>query len=208
VTPRSLGRTQIVWAAALSALLAFAGHEVWARDHQGSSAQAQSGSNQPQNPSGRGGGQRGPFPGDRGPGPNPNPSPVSVAWKWWEDVDVKKDLSLRADQSSRIDRYYSARVKEIDPVAQEYLKETELLDKMLAERVVEDSTLSLEMTKYYALRTEVNKSRYLMLYHIAKVLDVDQYAKLRAIFDKRLKEADAHRGGRTGGEGPMPHGLR
>jgi hypothetical protein len=46
----------------------------------------------------------------------------------------------------------------------------------------------------------------MMDYRIAKVLDLDQYAKLKAIADRRLKEAEARRG-RGGGPNPNPRGL-
>jgi Spy/CpxP family protein refolding chaperone len=94
----------------------------------------------------------------------------------------------------------------MDPVALEYQKESAALDKMVADRLVDESTLSVEITKYYALRTSLLQSRTLMDYRIAKVLDTEQYAKLKAIADRRLKEAEARRG-RGGGLPPAPGGL-
>jgi hypothetical protein len=205
----------MVWAVALSTLLVFAGHEVWALGHQGQATppQGQSAANPNQTASatGRSGQRGGPgsFPGDRGPGQQgPNAAEISMQWEWWRDADVKKEIGLRADQSKHIDDIYSRRVKEIDPIGQEYQKERETLDKMFADRVVDTSALVIEINRFYSARTEVNKSRLLMLYQIARVLDVDQYAKLRAILDRRIKDIEAHRGGRTGGDSPMPHGLR
>jgi Spy/CpxP family protein refolding chaperone len=199
---------------ALSALIAVAGHEVWARGHQPQGtpqSQSTSNPNQAATASGRGG-QRGPgssFPGGRGPDQQPpNAAEIGMQWDWWHDPDVKKEIGLRLDQTKRIDDFYSSRVKDIDPVAQEYQKEREVLDKMFAERLVDSSILDHELTKVYTLRMEVNKSRILMLYRIAKALDAEQYAKLQAILNRRIKDYEAHRGGRTGGEGPMPHGLR
>lgn len=218
VTQRSVGRTPLVWALALSGLIAFAGHSVWARvraeqgpaqSSQAPASQApasQVTTNRPSTPQGQRGGHF------DGPGPQvigrnwPPPSPFRVGWEWWKDEDVKKEIGLRADQAGRIDRYYSARMKEIDPVVQEYQRETVILNKMVDDRLVDDSTLSVEMTKFYALRTSVDQSRTMMDYRIAKVLDLEQYAKLKAIADRRLKEAEARRG-RGGGLAPSPGGL-
>jgi Spy/CpxP family protein refolding chaperone len=119
---------------------------------------------------------------------------------------VKKEIGLRPDQAKRIDDYYTRRMKEIDPVAQEYQKESAVLDKMVTDRLVDDSTLSLELMRYYTLRSSLGQSRAMMDYRIAKVLDLDQYAKLKAIADRRLKEAEARRG-RGGGPNPAPRGL-
>jgi Spy/CpxP family protein refolding chaperone len=118
---------------------------------------------------------------------------------------VKKEIGMRPDQASRIDRIYASRVKEIDPVVKEYESESASLDKMVTDRLVDEPTLDHEISRYYSLRAEVGRSRLLMDYRIAKVLDVDQYAKLKAIADRRLKEAEGRRG-RGGGQSAAPHG--
>ena len=187
-----------MWALALAGLLAFAGHRVVAQNR------SQTGTPQPttpqQLPNGQGG-RSGRFGGG-----GPQGSTLNVGWEWWKDEAVKKEIGLRPDQAKNIDGFYSHRVKDIDPVVQEYLKEESALDKMAADRAVDDSTFSIEVTKYYALRTLIGQSHTMMCYRIAKVLDVDQYAKLKAIADRRLKEAEARRG-RGGGLAPAPGGL-
>jgi Spy/CpxP family protein refolding chaperone len=193
-----------VWALALSGLLAVAGPGVVARVRSeqaaGSQTQTQSQTAPPATPGqpgqrGHFDGPGGQFPGRGGPS---NPSPVSANWDWWKDDAVKKEVGLRPEQASHIDRIYSVRMKEIDPTVQEYQKELDALDKMLADRVVDETALSVEMTKFYSLRTALQESRTLMLYRIEKVLDVDQYTKLKDILAQRFKEAEARRG-RGGG---------
>ena len=213
VTRRSLGRTSTVWALALSGLLTVAGAGVWARsryDHtsprgsvQAPTAQASQGQTNQGQRGGHFDGRGGPQGSDRLAGPPP--SPLSVGWEWCKDDEVKKEIGLRSDQANRIDAYYSSRLKDIDSVVKEYQTESAALDKMVSDRLVDVSTLSVEITKYWALRAEVGRSRLLMDYRIARVLDVDQYAKLKAIADRRLKEYEARRG-RGGGPAPTPHG--
>lgn len=192
-----------MWALALSGLVTVAGAGVWARSrHENRPGQASA------QPGQRGGHLDGPgaqFPG-RGPAPATPLGTFSATWDWWKDEAVKKEIGLRPDQSSRIDSFYSSRMKQMDPVVQEYQKEQAILDKMVSDRIVDDSTLTVEITKWYALRAEVGRSRLLMDYRIAKVLDENQYAKLKAVADRRLKEAEARRGGRGGGPAPAPHG--
>ena len=186
---------------AVLGLLAVTGAGVWARsrhDTRISQAPAQAGQ--------RSGHLDGPAPQFPGRGPAPTPlGTFSATWDWWKDDAVKKEIGLRPDQSNRIDSFYSSRMKQMDPVVQEYQKEQAILDKMVSDRIVDDSTLTVEITKWYALRAEVGRSRLLMDYRIAKVLDVDQYAKLKVVADRRLKDFEARRG-RGGGSPPPAHG--
>jgi Spy/CpxP family protein refolding chaperone len=152
---------------------------------------------------GPGGGRGGP--GGLNIGPPANPSPASIGWEWWKDADVAKQVGLRPDQASRIDRFYASRVKDIDPVVQEFKKERDTLDKMLADRTVDESTLNLQITKYNALNSTIVQSRYLMLYRISKVLEPDQYAKLQVVFQKRVQEFEQRRARGGGAPAPVPH---
>jgi len=126
-------------------------------------------------------------------------------WEWWKDDAVKKEIGLRPNQAAEIDRIYQRRLKDMDPVVQAYVQERAALVKMIADRVVDDTQLDLEFTKFDALRLKMDASHALMLYRISKVLDTDQYAKLRAISDRR----DALQAGRRGREdAPLrPFGL-
>lgn len=185
------------------------GHGGWWGAQRGTSQGAQgTTSGQTTSPQGQNGGRpggppQGVFGGDRG-GPQPL-SPFNAPGEWWKDPDVRKEIGLRPDQASHIDDIYARRVKDIQPVIDEYQKEQQTLDKMLSERVVTEATLSLQITKFNTLRVTIWQSRYLMLYRISKVLDADQYAKLKAIFERRQKEMEQHRG-RGGAPAPAPAG--
>jgi len=124
-------------------------------------------------------------------------------WEWWNDDAVKKELGLRPNQAAEIDHIYTRRLKDMDPVIQSYVPERALLVKMLADRVVDDTQLDLQITKVNALWSKLNASHTLMLYRISKVLDVDQFAKLKVILDRHNQ--DARRG--RGGAPPRPLGL-
>jgi len=201
VTRRSVGRKQIVWGAALSALLAVAGHEVWAHEQRNLAGQtAQSPPQQttpPAAPTGRQGPSGGRF---GGPGQGRcGDSLMNAGWEWWKDDRATKEMGLKPEQISRLDAFYTRRMKDIDPVVQESQRESAVLDKMFADRTVDEATLSTEIAKASALRALIAQSRIIMLYRMAKVLDTDQYTKLKAIHDRHVQEACGNRGG-----GPRP----
>jgi hypothetical protein len=128
-------------------------------------------------------------------------------WEWWKDDAVKKAIGLRAQQAADIDRFYTRRLKDMDPVLQAYEQERAALDKMMADRVVDDTQLDLELTtKYLPLYSKLFASRQMMLYRISKVLDPDQFAKLQAI-NEQHQQLMAGRRGRGGAPAPRPPGL-
>jgi hypothetical protein len=125
-------------------------------------------------------------------------------WEWWKDDAVKKELGLRPNQAADIDHIYTRRLKDMDPVIQSYVPERALLVKMIADRLVDDSQLDLQITKVNALWSKLNASHTLMLYRISKVLDADQFAKLKVILDRHNQD---ERRGRGGAPAPRPFGL-
>lgn len=114
---------------------------------------------------------------------------------------MKKEIGLRPNQATLIDHIYTRRLQEMAPVVQAYDQEKAVLDKMIADRAVDDTQLDFELTtKFLPLRSKLEASRYLMLYRILKVLDADQSAKLPAAQER-------HNQGRGRGGAPAPQPL-
>jgi hypothetical protein len=216
VTRRSLGRTQIVWALALSGLVACAGFSVRAAGTRLSAAptsQASAAAPQsaPQGSNAGGAANQAPArggvdtskqtPGQPSAQHGPGPGSFGSGWLWWQDDAVKKEIGLRPNQATLIDHIYTRRLQEMAPVVQAYEVERAALNKMIADRLVDDTQLDFELTtKFLPLRSKLEASRYLMLYRISKVLDADQSAKLPAAQER-------HNQGRGRGGAPAPHSL-
>jgi len=209
VTQRSLGRTQVVWALALFGLVACAGFVVRAgasgRRVMAATAIQTSPPVQAPPPGSAGlpSGQAAPSGSRAGAPPSQTTPGGRGPWEWWRDDAVKKEISLRPNQAADIDRIYQRRVKDMDPVVQAMVQEKAVLVKMIADRVVDDTQLNVELLKYDSLRVQFDASRTLMLYRISKVLDADQYSKLQTIIDRH--EAAGRRGREAAP--PRPLGL-
>jgi len=103
---------------------------------------------------------------------------------WWRDEGIKKEIGLRDDQIRRMDALYERRAKDMAPFLQEYTKETEALQQMTRERVVDDSQFAVQISKVSSLDQRIRDSRSLMNYRAYRVLDAEQYKKLLAYLDK------------------------
>lgn len=185
-----------MWGVALSALLAIAGHQVLAHGRPASASQQTGQATQttvapPTTTQGRPGG---PPNGRFGGGP-PCAGLDSTGWEWWNDDRTKRDIGLTTEQANHIGRLYAQRVKEIDPFVQQYQAESAKLDKMFNDRTVDDTALIVQINTVSALRTSIAQSRIVMLYHMARVLNADQFAKLKAIHDRHNQDVCGGRGG-------------
>jgi Spy/CpxP family protein refolding chaperone len=124
-------------------------------------------------------GQRG-GPGRQGGSSNPS----TVNWEWWNDDNIKKELGLDEKTVKKIDDYYDSRQRQLKPFADEYLKEFEILNQMTRERVADDRTYEIQVTKVEAFRSKLATSRQTMLYRMFKDLRPDQYQKFREIIER------------------------
>lgn len=125
--------------------------------------------------SGRGGSQN-----------RPNPNQI-VSWEWWKDESARKEMHLTDSQVRRISGLYESRVRQLKPVYEELERQKEELDKMSRERTVEVPVYAIQVNRVEALRSELNKTRTIMLYEMHRVLTAEQMVKFREILDRRAK---------------------
>jgi Spy/CpxP family protein refolding chaperone len=123
-------------------------------------------------------------------------SDVRLGWQWWKDAEVRKQLQLTDRQVQQISQLYDDRVRQIRPTWEALQKHQAELNKMGRERTVDVATYSLHVTNAEGLRSEVNKTRYVLVYAISRRLSAEQHQKLQEIYEKRF--------GRSGGSSPRP----
>jgi Spy/CpxP family protein refolding chaperone len=127
--------------------------------------------------------------------PNRQPSGPPASGDWWDDPVVKKDLKLTDEQARRIRDVFEKREAEVKPMSDQLNREFDKLDKMTRERVADDATYAVQVSKVHHLFAEVRKSRALMLYRMYRELQPEQYKKLQEILERRRS---------TGGRGSGP----
>jgi Spy/CpxP family protein refolding chaperone len=138
-------------------------------------------------PAGQGASQ----PGGRGGSQNrSNPNQI-VSWEWWKDESARKELELTDTQVRKISGLYESRVRQLKPVYEELERQRDLLNKMSQERTVEVPVYAIQVNRVDALRSDLNKTRVIMLYEIHRVLTAKQMLKLGEILDRRAKARGA-----------------
>lgn len=117
----------------------------------------------------------------------------SFGFPWWRDAQFQKDLSLTAEQSGKIDAVFRQtipmlRQKKADLDAQE-----EELSQMIAANL-DEATVTRQVDKVEAIRSNMNKMRTLMLLRMRQVLSPDQRVKLNKLHDEWEKTHRRERG--------------
>ena len=120
-----------------------------------------------------------------------------VGWEWWKDEEVQRELKLTPTMVRSIQRKYEDRARTMKPVDDAYRKERDELSRMSRERTVDLATYSIQVSRVDALRSELNKTRLVMLYEFYRMLTPEQHVKFREIQDRRYQ-----RSGRGNGGGP------
>lgn len=119
-----------------------------------------------------------------------NPNQI-ISWEWWKDDAARKEMHLTDTQVRRISGLYENRVRQLKPVYEELERQRDELDKMSRERTVEVPVYAIQVNRVEALRSELNKTRTIMLYEMHRVLTAEQMVKFREILDRRAKARGA-----------------
>ena len=108
---------------------------------------------------------------------------------WWRHPETIKEIGLTARQTEKIEHIWQARLpgireleKQLDVVRAEF-------DRLIKENKAEEQVIALQIDRVEALRSQINKSRHLMIYRMHQVLTPEQYQKLTQINERRRKES-------------------
>jgi Spy/CpxP family protein refolding chaperone len=106
--------------------------------------------------------------------------------KWWQDDRFRKELALTVEQSTRLEEIF----QKTQPTLRQQMRELDMAEKEF-DRLVETAT-DADVLDYVgtveAARSEVNKTRTVMLLRMRRSLTADQWAKFTALADERSRQ--------------------
>lgn len=113
-------------------------------------------------------------------------------WVWWKDEAVQKELGLSTRQVGKIDKIFTTAFPTLRTWHKEMEGLEEELSRLIRENTADEKLVALQIDRVEARRSEINKSRTLMLYRMHRVLTPEQYQNLTKLLERRRKD----RGGR------------
>jgi Spy/CpxP family protein refolding chaperone len=106
--------------------------------------------------------------------------------KWWQSDIYKRELSLTADQSRRLEEIFQAAVPK-QKVLKKSLDEAEALFEQLASQGKKEAAAE-QINRVIAARGELMKSHSLMLLDMRYELKAEQWMKLGVLQQQRANE--------------------
>ena len=104
----------------------------------------------------------------------------SFGFPWWRDAQFQRDLSLTADQTTRIENLFQSTIGSLRAKKTELDQQEDELSRLIAANA-DEAVVIKQVDKVEALRSNLNKMRTLQLLHIRQVLTPDQRMKLNQI---------------------------
>ncbi|MCC7007631.1 MAG: hypothetical protein IT184_02335 [Acidobacteria bacterium] len=106
-------------------------------------------------------------------------------WQWWNDPNVKSDLKLSDEKARVIEGIFQKRQAEAKAWWEQLQREQDRLTRMTRERVADEATYALQVSKVETLAARLREGRTLMLYRIYLELQPEQFKKLQDLMDRR-----------------------
>jgi Spy/CpxP family protein refolding chaperone len=111
-------------------------------------------------------------------------------FKWWQTERFQKELKLAPEQITRIEGVFQASEPLLRAQKQAVDKREEKLSKVISDPKSDEPAVIQATDRLEAARSEVNRTRTLMLFRIHRVLSDEQNVKIRAMFEHDRSERE------------------
>ena len=117
-------------------------------------------------------------------------------FKWWQTERFQKELALTTEQVTRIEGIYQTTEPMLRAQKQAVDRREEKLSKVIQDPKTDEPALLQAIDRLEAARSEVSRTRNLMLFRIRRVLTDEQNVKIREMHERDRKERDQRNKGR------------
>ena len=111
-------------------------------------------------------------------------------FKWWQDERFKRELALSSEQIERLEAIYQSTGPAMRTQKAALDKLQADLSKVVADGTADETVAADIIGRVEAARSDLGRTRAVMLYRMRRILTSDQHVKLKVLFDER--ERDRH----------------
>lgn len=118
--------------------------------------------------------------------PRADASEPRTRFQWWRSERFQKELVLSADQVARIDAIFQVTLPELRQRKEELDRLEQALSRLI-DADADEMTLTRSVDKTEAARSNLNKTRTLMLVRMRQVLTADQRVRFSALHEEHQR---------------------
>jgi Spy/CpxP family protein refolding chaperone len=107
--------------------------------------------------------------------------------KWWMSDEGKAELGLTEQQSAEIEAIFQESLPRLRATKNELDREEQVLSGLI-ETSRDEAQVVQQIERVEAARSEMSKTRTLMLFRMHQVLSTQQRAKLKAMYERRDRD--------------------
>ena len=108
--------------------------------------------------------------------------------KWWQDERFRRELGLTDEQSNRLEAIFQKTQPTLRERMQSLNQAEEQLDRLIEKG--DDASVLEYVGVVEAARSELSKTRTMMLLRMRRTLTTDQWAKFTALAEERNNRRD------------------
>lgn len=105
--------------------------------------------------------------------------------KWWTDEKVRREIGLTDDQAAKAEEIFHTSLPKLRGLKTELDGLEQELSALIRENKAEESVIAAKIDAVERARSEMSKTRMLMLYRIHRLLTNEQHEKFKAIVDRQ-----------------------
>lgn len=109
-------------------------------------------------------------------------------FKWWQSERFKTDLALTPDQSTRLEEIFLGLLPRITTSKEDLDRLEARLSDVISQGTASEADVMKLVDQVETARSDLSKTRTLMIYRMHRLLTPDQRVKMKALHDRWEQE--------------------
>ena len=131
------------------------------------------------------------------------PDPAAAqGFKWWQSERFQREMALSPDQVTRLEAIFQATVPTLRAQKDALDKVESEFSRLVADGRADDAQALEFIARVEAARSDLGKTRGLMLFKMRRMLTSDQHVKLQVLHEQYERDKKRGQGGGARLQGP------
>lgn len=112
------------------------------------------------------------------------PTAAQDRHKWWSDERIRKEVGLTDEQAAKAEEIFQASLPRLRELKTELDALEGKLNTLIRENKADESVIAAKIDAVERARSDMSKTRLLMLYRIRRLLTAEQHKKFKVMLDR------------------------